>query len=243
MPPSASSNRPGLSRTASVNAPRAWPNSSDSSSGPGIAAQLIATKRRCAPRRGVVDRACDELLASPGLAEHQHRRAGRGDDPDHLLELLHRRAITDERRRDGRDLRAPRQLRDVPQRQLDRELVERLGDDVRDARRDQHRHRRELARPQHGDHRRPARHRAQLRRELCGGEHHAADLGVEVPPRGLEVAGGGHARAAPIDQQMQRTPRFVIGTDEQHALDPRGRGHGTSASIRGQQKKREEPSC
>ncbi len=48
MPPSASSNSPTLSRTASVKAPRACPNSSDSSSAAGMAAQLTATKRRSA---------------------------------------------------------------------------------------------------------------------------------------------------------------------------------------------------
>ena len=44
VPPSASANRPGLSRLASVNAPALWPNSSLSSSVSGRAAQLTATK-------------------------------------------------------------------------------------------------------------------------------------------------------------------------------------------------------
>ena len=40
MPPSASANLPFLVVVAPVNAPRTWPNSSDSSSVSGIAAQL-----------------------------------------------------------------------------------------------------------------------------------------------------------------------------------------------------------
>ena len=43
VPPSACSNSPALSADAPVNAPRTWPNSSDSSRLSGIAAQLIAT--------------------------------------------------------------------------------------------------------------------------------------------------------------------------------------------------------
>ena len=43
VPPSATSNRPRRSRSAPVNAPRTWPNSSLSSSGSGTALQLIAT--------------------------------------------------------------------------------------------------------------------------------------------------------------------------------------------------------
>ena len=45
VPPSASSNRPALSAVAPVNAPRAWPNSSDSSKVSGIAPEFTATKR------------------------------------------------------------------------------------------------------------------------------------------------------------------------------------------------------
>ncbi len=44
MPPSASCQRPRLSVVAPVNAPRTWPNSSDSISSEGIAPQLTATK-------------------------------------------------------------------------------------------------------------------------------------------------------------------------------------------------------
>ena len=43
MPPSAISNRPRLAATAPVKAPRAWPNSSDSSSDSVSAVQLTGT--------------------------------------------------------------------------------------------------------------------------------------------------------------------------------------------------------
>jgi hypothetical protein len=43
VPPSASSNRPRLRAVAPVNAPRSCPNSSDSISSGGIAAQLTLT--------------------------------------------------------------------------------------------------------------------------------------------------------------------------------------------------------
>ncbi len=44
VPPSASSKRPSLRRTAPVNAPRSWPKSSDSSRPSGMAAQETVTK-------------------------------------------------------------------------------------------------------------------------------------------------------------------------------------------------------
>ena len=50
MPPSASSKSPRRSPVAPVNAPRAWPNSSDSRRDSGSAPQFCATKR--AARRG-----------------------------------------------------------------------------------------------------------------------------------------------------------------------------------------------
>ena len=46
MPPRASSNRPFLSTTAPVKAPRTWPNSSDSRSPSGSAPQLTGTNAR-----------------------------------------------------------------------------------------------------------------------------------------------------------------------------------------------------
>jgi hypothetical protein len=54
VPWSASSNLPGFSLVAPVKAPRSWPNSSDSRSSLGKAAQLILTNGL--PRRG--DRSC-----------------------------------------------------------------------------------------------------------------------------------------------------------------------------------------
>ena len=52
MPPSASANLPFLVVVAPVNAPRTWPNSSDSSSDSGIAAQLtlMSGMSRCGLR-------------------------------------------------------------------------------------------------------------------------------------------------------------------------------------------------
>src|SRR5256885_14556336 len=52
VPLSASSNLPGFSLVAPVNAPRSWPNSSDSSSSLGSAAQLILTNGL--PRRALL---------------------------------------------------------------------------------------------------------------------------------------------------------------------------------------------
>ncbi len=46
VPPSASANRPRRLVTAPVNAPRTWPNSSDSRSVSGMAAQLTFTSGR-----------------------------------------------------------------------------------------------------------------------------------------------------------------------------------------------------
>ena len=62
VPLSASSNLPGFSLVAPVNAPRSWPNSSDSSSSLGSAAQLIFTNGF--PRRG--ERSCT-VRAMPSL--------------------------------------------------------------------------------------------------------------------------------------------------------------------------------
>ena len=49
MPPSASSNSPRLAATAPVKAPRAWPNSSDSSSDSDSAVQLTGHEGAAAP--------------------------------------------------------------------------------------------------------------------------------------------------------------------------------------------------
>ena len=62
MPPSASSNWPGLVFCAPVNEPRSWPNSSDSSSSPGSAAQLILMNTRPArAERAWISRATTSL--------------------------------------------------------------------------------------------------------------------------------------------------------------------------------------
>ena len=96
LPPSASANLPFLLVVAPVNAPRTWPNSSDSSSVSGIAAQLtlISGMARCALR--VVDRARDQLLAGPGLAGDEHRALGLGDQLGAIDHFLHRPAAADD---------------------------------------------------------------------------------------------------------------------------------------------------
>ena len=76
MPPSASANLPFLVVVAPVNAPRTWPNSSDSSSVSGIAAQFTLMSGMLALRAAVVDRARDQLLAGAGLAGDEHRALG-----------------------------------------------------------------------------------------------------------------------------------------------------------------------
>ena len=77
VPPVAASNRPGLSRSAPVNAPLTYPNSSDSSRFSGMAPQFTGDERAVAAVALVVDQAGDELLAGAALAGDQDgRRVG-----------------------------------------------------------------------------------------------------------------------------------------------------------------------
>ena len=92
VPPSAASKRPILSWIAPVKLPFTWPKSSDSSSVPVSAPQLTRTNGLSLPRRVVVDRLGDHLLAGAGLAEQQHGRAAVGDLPDGGEDFVHRRA-------------------------------------------------------------------------------------------------------------------------------------------------------
>ena len=92
VPPSACSNLPMRLRSAPVNAPFSWPNSSLSRSDSGIAAQLIARNGFVGAGGVLVDRAGDEFLAGAALAEDQHRHVLRGDAADRLVHLLHGRA-------------------------------------------------------------------------------------------------------------------------------------------------------
>ena len=90
VPPFAASKKPTLRRSAPVNAPFSWPNSSLSSSDSGSAAQLMP---RWAPRcaaRALVDRFGHELLADAGLAEDQHGHRGVGDAIDERVHAPHR---------------------------------------------------------------------------------------------------------------------------------------------------------
>jgi hypothetical protein len=79
VPPLANSNLPiRLSPLAPVKAPASWPNSSDSISSAGMAAQLTATKGPLAARGEVVQAARDDFLAGAGLALEDHICAGMG---------------------------------------------------------------------------------------------------------------------------------------------------------------------
>ena len=75
VPPLASWNMPARAPTAPVNAPRSWPNISDSSSSAGMAPQLTGMKG-VAARAQRVDGARDQLLAGAALAHDQDRRVG-----------------------------------------------------------------------------------------------------------------------------------------------------------------------
>src|SRR5512135_1206968 len=82
-PPSASSNAPARWASAPVNAPLAWPNSSDSRSSFGIAAQLMAANRppRRGSRRGSLGRRAPSRCRSPRPRAPRRRGArpsGRG---------------------------------------------------------------------------------------------------------------------------------------------------------------------
>ncbi len=89
VPPLATSKRPLWSRSAPVNAPFLWPNSSLSTRFCVSAPQLTGHERHVGPLALDEERAGDHFLAGAGLAEDQHAAVGRGDPVD---ELLHRAA-------------------------------------------------------------------------------------------------------------------------------------------------------
>ena len=95
VPPSASSNRPGLLSVAPVNAPRTWPNSSLSNSVSTTAEQLTVTKRRSRRGPDLMQRARDELLAGAGLAGDERGAHVRRQPANHAEQLLHHRAAAD----------------------------------------------------------------------------------------------------------------------------------------------------
>ena len=76
VPSRASSKRPGLARTAPVNAPRSWPNSSDSSRPSGIAAQFTGTNGPSLRALEPVDGAGQDFLAGAALALDEDRHVG-----------------------------------------------------------------------------------------------------------------------------------------------------------------------
>ena len=88
MPRSACSNLPTCFSVAPVNEPFSWPNSSDSISSSGIAAQFTCTKRSRLRRllRWMVR--ATSSLPTPLSPVNQHRRVGRrraADRGHHLL--------------------------------------------------------------------------------------------------------------------------------------------------------------
>jgi hypothetical protein len=174
-----------------------------------------------APRRRVVDRPGDQLLACPALAEDQHRRARRRHPLDHLAQPLHHVAIADQRgRRDDR--RSPRQHRNVAQRQHQRQLVERIGHDVIDPGREQRHRERRIARPHHRDHRRRPAGAHQLRGELTGSEHRITLVScAQVAARAVELGHRGHLLARAIEHHVQRTARVVIGPQQEDVMHRR----------------------
>ncbi len=96
VPRCASSKRPTRPATAPVNAPLAWPKSSASASGSGIAAALKRDEALIRARAVVVNRPRDQLLAGAGLALNQHGAVHRRDQLQGLEDLLHRRALADD---------------------------------------------------------------------------------------------------------------------------------------------------
>ena len=94
MPPCARSNAPTCDRSAPVNAPRSWPNSSLSISVGGSAPQSTTTNGRpCAAE--VVQRSRDQLLARAGLARDQHRDVASRRLRDVRHQPPHHRRATD----------------------------------------------------------------------------------------------------------------------------------------------------
>ena len=76
---------------APVNAPRSCPNSSDSISSGGMAAQFTLTNGLSAQRARAVDGARDQLLAGARFAGDQHPRARRRHLGDLGVQRVHRR--------------------------------------------------------------------------------------------------------------------------------------------------------
>ena len=97
MPPLACSKRPGLSATAPVNAPRTWPNNSDSISSSGNRRAVHFDERAALAPAGVMNRARHQFLAGAVLAENQHAAVGRRRQRHLLAQVVHRRALAHHR--------------------------------------------------------------------------------------------------------------------------------------------------
>ena len=94
----ANSNLPGLCWMAPVNAPRSKPNSSDSSSSVGSAAQFTFTNGLSRAERRRVERPRDQLLAGAALAANEHGDVGVGDALDQVAHLGHPLAVAEQHR-------------------------------------------------------------------------------------------------------------------------------------------------
>ena len=177
MPPVACSIRPARGAAAPVNAPRAWPNSSFSSSDSVSAAQLSATNGFAA--RGLpawIARAASSLPV-PGLAGDQHRARRRRRARDQFLHLLHGGLAADERSQRARRLDLPLQQIDLP-----RELPP-LG-----RRPDAHQ---QLVAEE------------RLLHEVDGAELHRFDRGVDGAEAGHDDEGGIDADVAQLAQDVE----------------------------------------
>ena len=84
---------------APVNAPRSWPNSSDSIRSRGNRRHVDGDERTVAPLAVVVQRARHQLLAGAGLAGDHHREIGLHQPRQHPVDFLHRRRAADQRDR------------------------------------------------------------------------------------------------------------------------------------------------
>ena len=96
MLPSARANFPFLLATAPVNAPFTWPNSSDSSSVSGMAAQLTLMSGRPRLRAPGVDGPRQQFLARAGLARDQDGALRGRHQVDLAQQLLHLGAAADD---------------------------------------------------------------------------------------------------------------------------------------------------
>jgi hypothetical protein len=107
----------------------------------------------------------------------------------------------------------------VAQRERQRQLVERLADDIGASGFQQGQPAGRIARPDDRDHRRCRSGLQQRRSELAGADHRVTRrAAIEVTARFRKLADRGDAGAGAIEQQMERAARVVIGPHEQDVL-------------------------